>query len=57
VGVPRSIQKGMTQNAIAPRNGGRNESTFQLQAAPPLSWGGRVLLAIGAKLTYKNLKN
>ena len=26
------------QNAIAPRNGGRIESTFQSRADPPLSW-------------------
>jgi hypothetical protein len=27
----------MTQNAEAPRNGGRVESTFQSRVAPPLS--------------------
>ena len=29
----------MSPNALAPRNGGRIESTFQSRAAPPLSWG------------------
>lgn len=29
----------MAANAIAPRNGGRIESTFLSRAAQPLSWG------------------
>jgi hypothetical protein len=28
----------MAHNAVAPRNGGRSESIFQLPVAPPLSW-------------------
>jgi hypothetical protein len=37
--LPDYYRSGMTANVIAPRNGGRIESIFQLHAAQPLSWG------------------
>ena len=33
-----AVPKEMSGNAVAHRNGGRIESTFQSRAAPPLSW-------------------
>jgi hypothetical protein len=44
----------MAQNAEAPRNGGRIESDYRLQAAPPLSWGACLAAFIVSRFALRH---